>query len=165
MIYLCLSITEKKFHYCEHMLELRSSNCRHVQVGDEDQTRCSAGEDCRDKTTRWTTGAKLNMTQAPNCALSRRWTVSAMPESLRLCSWANRSTVPRNSWMSQQDWTNDREWNFPSANSYCLYILYNVRKTESLLPQAASEPVRQVFCNYMKNGFGPSRISMCACTV
>lgn len=33
-------------------------------------------------------------------------------------------------------------------------MLYSERNTLALVSQAASKPVRQVFCNYMKNGFG-----------
>ncbi len=46
----------------------------------------------------------------------------------------------------------------PFANSNWLDVLYSVRKIWSLLSQAASKPVRQVFCNYMKNGFGLSGV-------
>lgn len=61
------------------------------------------------------------------------------------------SDVPTN--LAQ--WLKVKQAKLPFANSSWFDVLYNVIKTQSLLSQAATKPVRQVFCNYMKNGFGP----------
>jgi len=55
-------------------------------------------------------------------------------------------------------WLKVKRVKLPFANSNWLDVLYSVGKTLSLISQAASKPVRQVFCNYTKNGFGSSGV-------